>query len=180
MNGYGEGEPVGARFCESWRQRAEARIGAVVAEHVVLRALCDRLEAMADGLPGLPPEEERHALARQLTTLLTPHHKREALLLEDLLPEDGAAPMERALLERIRGQHVADAVHAQDLAAVLETASGEGDGQALGYMLRCFFDGCRRALAFEELTILNLARRRFSPRTDALLTACLCAGQEIA
>jgi hypothetical protein len=43
-------------------------------------------------------------------------------------------------------------------------------------MLRCFFDGCRRALAFEELAILNLARRRLSPETGALLAACLRTG----
>jgi hypothetical protein len=169
-------EPDPACFCDGWYARLDTRIRALAAEHAVLRALCDRLEGFADGLPGIPPAEERHAAARQLAILLPGHQQREDALLESLLPPEGGCATERALLERIRGQHVTDRVHAQDLGAALEAADGSGDGRALGYMLRCFFDGCRRALAFEELAILNLARRRLSPETGALLAACLRAG----
>ncbi|SHJ30088.1 Hemerythrin HHE cation binding domain-containing protein [Roseomonas rosea] len=164
------------RFCDSWRDQTERRIQALVAEHVVLRALCDRLEAIADGLPRLPPHGERQQLARHLTTLITPHQAREDDLLESLLPPEGASAVERSLVERIRGQHIMDAVHAQDLGAALEAAGPGEDPEALGYMLRCFFDGCRRAMAFEELTLLNLCGRRLSPGTDALLSACLRTG----
>jgi hypothetical protein len=171
-----DGGPAGMRFCDSWRDRTERRIQCLVAEHVALRALCDRLEAIADGLPGLPSFEERQQLARQLTTLITPHQAQEDDLLESLLPPEGASAVERSLVERIRGQHIMDAVHAQDLGAALEAARPDGDPEALGYMLRCFFDGCRRAMAFEELTLLNLSGRRLSPGMDALLGACLRTG----
>ncbi|MBP0446577.1 hemerythrin domain-containing protein [Roseomonas sp. SSH11] len=170
------GGPARARFCESWHDRVDRRVRALVAEHVALRALCDRLETIADGLPGLPPEEERQLLARHLAALLPPHQDREDELLTSLLPSGGGSAIERSLIERIRGQHITDAVHAQDLAGALETASPGMAAEALGYMLRCFFDGCRRAMAFEELALLKLAGPRLSRDTDALLEACLRTG----
>ena len=174
-----EGELITMRFCEGWRARTEKGVHALVAEHVVLRALCDRLEAIADGLPGLPPAEERRQLSRHLTTLLPPHQARESELLQSLLPADGASPVEHSLVERIRDQHVMDAVHAQDLGAALEAAGPDSNGDTLGYMLRCFFDGCRRAMAFEELALLRLAGRRLSPAATSLLTACLRTGTAV-
>ncbi|MFH5923550.1 hemerythrin domain-containing protein [Roseomonas xinghualingensis] len=164
------------RLCDAWQARLDARIRALLAEHAALRALCDRLEAIADGLPGLPLLEERHAVAEQLTALLLGHQRCESELLDNLLPSDEGSAMRRVLIERIRSQHVEDMVHAQDLGAAL--VDGRSEAQALGYMLRCFFDGCRRALAFEELAILKLARQRLSPVTRELLVASLGARRQ--
>ncbi|MCK8785874.1 hypothetical protein M0638_15955 [Roseomonas sp. NAR14] len=208
-------------LCDRWQAEMEHEVLTIVAEHVVLRALCDRLEQIADGLPGLPPAEERRAVCRQLATLVPQHHAREGALLETLLSRSDALPVASVLLTRIHGQHALDATHAEDLGAALEAAggawpaghapaddpadggptddreagwaggpaeravrwatawaenrAGAGHAEALGYMLRCFFDGCRRALAFEELTLLVLARRHLSAATEALLMACLDA-----
>ena len=43
----------------------------------------------------------------------------------------------------------------------------------LGYMLRCFFDGCRRAMDFTELAILALGERRLTRDARALLIGSL-------
>jgi hypothetical protein len=40
-------------------------------------------------------------------------------------------------------------------------------------MLRCFFQSCRQAMAFEELAILDLARDRLTAPARALLVASL-------
>jgi hypothetical protein len=135
-------------------------------EHRWLRSLCDRLEHLADGLPALPPAAERRALARALTVLLPQHQARAAAVLERLCGTGPCAPLGRVLLRRIRCQHGADAAHAHDVAAALNAAVA---ADTLGYMLRCFFDGGRRALAHEELAILALAGRHLSPATTALL-----------
>jgi len=161
------------RLCDARDIRLEARIRALMAEHEILRVLCARLESFADGLPGLPPAQDRRSAARLLTAWLPAHQQRESALLDELLPAGRAGALERAVLDRIHSQHAMDKVHAQDLGAALEIADGGGEPQALSYMLRCFFDGCRRALAFEELAILKLARRPLSPRAQALLTASL-------
>ena len=177
MGEEGGGEAPAVRFCHGWQARTDVAIGALLADHAVLRTLCDRLEALADGLPGLPPGGERYAAAEALTGLLPAHQRRESRLLDSLLPLAGRPAVARALLDRIRCQHVADRVHAQDLVAALEEAPGGGDADALGYMLRCFFDGCRRALAFEELAMLKLGRRRLSEASRDLLTASLGTGE---
>jgi hypothetical protein len=151
------------------------RIRALAAEHVVLRALCDRLEKIADDLPHLPSAEECHSVSRQLTVFVPQHYRSERAVLSALFPRGKMSPLGSPLLGRIHSQHAMDELHAQDLSAVLESPGS--DAQMLGYMLRCFFDGCGRALAFEELTILTLARQQLSPSMVALLTACLGSGQ---
>lgn len=132
--------------------RLARRIRDRLAEHARLRELCDRLEAVADALPGLPAALDSHRLVAELTEVL--HRLADDALLE-LLGPAGSAATRSALVARIRSQHVTDLVHAQDLETALLEAQ-RGDVQALGYMLRCFFLGCRRALAFEELAILHL------------------------
>ncbi|UFN49965.1 hemerythrin domain-containing protein [Roseomonas sp. OT10] len=162
-----------------WKARAEAGIAALSADHVRLRALCDRLEGLADRLPALPAAEERGRIARQLATLVPCHQAMERAVLDDLFPEAREDPLGHALLDRIASQHALDELHAQDLGAVLDAADASGPpggAAALGYMLRCFFDGCRRALAFEELSLITLARHRLPPDATRLLAACLSPG----
>ncbi len=120
-----------------------------------LRALCDGLEAVADGLPAMPPPAIVHDLVEGLLTLLPAHQRSIGALLDTLAAEDDPCALRRALAGRIRSQHVTDLVHAQDLGAVLMEPE-PGALPELGYMLRCFFLGSRRALAFEALALLHL------------------------
>jgi hypothetical protein len=65
------------------------------------------------------------------------------------------------MLERLRDMHVMDAMHGEDLVTVLWDSTARGavarPGE-FGYMLRCFFDGCRRAIALES-TLLALIEK---------------------
>jgi len=146
-------------------ERIRERLGT----HARLRELCDRLEAMADDLPDRPCPLESRKLVAELTALL--HRQEDDSLLRLLLEGREGPGMHQALAARIRSQHVTDLVHAQDLESALLEAR-EGDMQALGYMLRCFFLGCRRALAFEELAILHLAGGA-TPELDCAIGAAI-------
>lgn len=158
--------PAALPLCLSRRAEPDHQARMLAMEHRWLQALCDRLEDLADGLPGLPPAAERQALARDLTAVLPQHQARAVALLERLCSGSPCAPLGRVLLQRIRCQQGADAAHAQDVAAALRTPVA---ADTLGYMLRCFFDNSRRALAYEELAILALVGRHLSPATTALL-----------
>jgi hypothetical protein len=61
--------------------------------------------------------------------------------------------------------HVMDATHGEDLITMLWDSTARGivtrPGE-FGYMLRCFFDGCRRAIALE--TVLLTLIEREAPR----------------
>lgn len=129
--------------------------GPILEGQARLRALCDGLEAVADGLPAMPPPGVVHDLVEGLLALVPAHQRGVAALLDALASPDEPCALRRALAARIRSQQVTDLVHAQDLGAVL-TEPGAGALPELGYMLRCFFLGARRALAFEALALLHL------------------------
>lgn len=164
------------RLCERWQGDLDQRVRALAGDHAALRQLCDRLEGIADRLPHLPEMEEKQTVSRELRVLVPRHQQQEQALLAMLFPRAGGTALGRCVLGRIRGQHALDELHARDLCGHLEAARAGGhaeDAEALGYMLRCFFDGYRRALAFEELAILTLARARLSSATAAILSASL-------
>ena len=127
-------------------------------DHDAQRALCAELEQIADLLPALPPPARIRRVCAQIDSVTSSHFRRaEAILAGLAAGSRGAvhAPLLRSLTE----MHALDAVHGQDLVAVLwdSTARGavERPGE-LGYMLRCFFDGCHRAIAFKEMLLLLL------------------------
>ncbi|MBO1073861.1 hemerythrin domain-containing protein [Roseomonas marmotae] len=169
------------RLCDGWRDEFEQRVRVLAEEHAALRNLCDRLERIADDLPRQPAAEERQAVIRDLQSLMGRHQQREDAFLSSLLRGQGSTPLERGLLARIRWHHAQDEMHARDLSCALQAARPEGfpiGAEAMGYMLRCFFDGCRRAMAFEELAILVLARQRLSGRAAGILIQSLGSLQE--
>lgn len=159
------------RLEEGRRGGADSAVLALTAGHAQLRALCDRLERMADALPELPPPEVRNDLAWELAVLLPGHLASERTLLEGLAAEAGDARLGQAILGQIASLHALDEMHAQDLSQALHEPDLPAGGAAtLGYMLRCFFDGCRRAMAFGELGVAALVR----PRLSAAMLALLC------
>lgn len=108
--------------------------------------LCARLEALADGLPALPSGADLGALQAALgevaRTLLLP------------LPDAPPGSRQARDLARARGYRLADACHADDLADALNEAREHGvRPERLGYMLRCFFDGRRRAIDHERAVL---------------------------
>ena len=153
-----------------WHVIDEIDLVPLLSEHLRREQLCCRLERCADGLPGLPDAEEIAALCDELEAQAVEQPSREDALLDVLFGVE-AEPLADTLLAYIRAQHVTCAVQAQDLLAVLRPHAIDRKPCAatLGYMLRCFFDGCRAAMAFEELAIRTLAERRLTPAARLLL-----------
>lgn len=122
--------------------------------HATKLAVCDRLEAIADGLPSNVSRHECESVARSIGPLLESAHRFE---------EDSVFPLCEALsghslavagaLERLRAEHREDASYGEEVAeALLQFVSGQGGlgAETLGFMLRGFFGALRRHIAFER------------------------------
>jgi len=148
-----------------WHLIDEHEIVGLIADHADQRRLCHALEHVADALPNLPTPNEITTLARQLTDYSRKHYPIEESLFQRL--EQGAGcPTVARVVDQIRDNHAIDGLHADDLAAELGRLSGTRrttQAGELSYMLRCFFDGCRRAIAFEELALMKLGQTRLTP-----------------
>lgn len=134
-------------------------IEALEDDHEIQRTLCTELEAVADGLPTLPALPELRRIGDRLLAVTSTHFRRAEEAFRNLPSRQ--RPSEAALLE-LQGMHRLDEIHAQDLVTALwreacSTGADRNPGE-LAYMLRCFFDGCRRAIAIKE-SWLSLARR---------------------
>lgn len=110
----------------------------VEASHRGQLLLCARLEALADRLPAMPPAAEVRTLAAALEECQR--------VLGDELP-----PGNRRF-DPSREHRLIDACHADDLISALTDYVERGTlhPERLSYMLRCFFDGRRRAIALER------------------------------
>lgn len=126
--------------------------------HRIKLALCQRLEAIADSLPdGL----DRHACMAIAAELLPAMRQAQDYEEHRLFPVVLAAGVGGALLQRLRTQHVEDEASAEELTeALLGLGRGSpvANAEALGFMLRAFFEALRRHIAFED-NALGVRRR---------------------
>ena len=129
-------------------------------DHDARGALCTELESMADGLPTLPCPGRVRRLCNQIEAVTSFHFRRADAILVAAAAGLGVPPVPE-MLERLRDMHVMDATHGEDLVTVLWDSTARGavarPGE-FGYMLRCFFDGCRRTIALED-TLLALIEK---------------------
>jgi hypothetical protein len=129
-------------------------------DHDARGALCAELESLADGLPALPAPARVRRLCNQIETVTLLHFRRaDAILVEAATGLD--IPPVRDTLEQLRDMHLMDAMHGEDLITTLWDSTARGTiarpGE-FGYMLRCFFDGCRRAIALESMMMTLIER----------------------
>jgi hypothetical protein len=132
-------------------------------DHLIQQLLCNDLEVVADKLPELPSLPEIRRLCDRIQRITSTHFPRAENIL-------GTLPVERRpsrdALDKLHGMHLLDETHAQDLVSALWQQArlrDRGNIGQLSYMLRCFFDGCRRAIALKESWIsapIHLAPRR--------------------
>lgn len=153
-----------------WHVIDEIDLVPLVAAHARVERLCQRLERCADGLPELPDGAEVAGLCEALEASACDGCGQADAVLDRLFASH-ADPFGETLLAHIRARHVTCSVQAQDVLAVLRPHAVERGPCAatLGYMLRCFFDGCRATMAFEELAIRTLADRRLTPAARRLI-----------
>jgi hypothetical protein len=148
----------------------------LVEDHRQLGELCDLLECCADELPALPPAPVVQRICDALNGLYDPGDATSAPYPTVTQLYDAADPLAAVLIEQVHARHVADATHAEDLADALRGSLEMAERvtpNTLGYMLRCFFDGCRQAMDCEELAILALARHRLTTAARSLLIESL-------
>ena len=116
--------------------------------------LCNDLEAIADSLPSNINAIKCLQAARGLSEVIRDIHRfEEKTLFPTLSSVIGEAPDLMATIERLKFEHLADESSADDLTERLtRLGAGHVDSnmEALGYMLRGFFDALRRHIAFER------------------------------
>lgn len=168
-----------APFPRRWHMIDEIDLVGMIASHAAIDRLCARLEACADRLPERPAPDEARSLCTELAGRLLPHVEQEEHLLSAMFAHDMAEPLCHTLIDQIGTRHGACVIQAHDLiGALAPAAAGRRPlcAEAFGYTLRSFFEGCRAAMAFEELAILTLADKRLTPAARRLLTERLAIG----
>jgi len=127
----------------------------LAAYHAVRREqleLCDRLEEIADSLPDQVDTQRCIDLSRTVIMVLSRAQKVEEEYFFPALRISRVAEVEVAL-NNLQLHHTGDVCYAEELSEALLTL-GEGspvhDPEVTGYMLRGFFEGVRRHIAFEE------------------------------
>jgi hemerythrin-like domain-containing protein len=127
--------------------------------------LCTAIEAIADALPSAVDRVQCLRIANQLVPLLRHCHQYEEEVVFPVFERskgpDRAA--RAASVRRLQAEHVEDECAAQDLTEIL-FAIGHGaaiaNPEAVGFMLRAFFDSLRRHIAFEREHILPAVAAR--------------------
>lgn len=138
----------------------------IVRVHAEKLLLCDRLEAIADAIPHRVDRLQCLVVASRLVPLLRESHSYEEEVVfpafEKAVSKGSAG---NASILRLKAEHIYDESSAQDLTAML-LKIGHGaeveNPEALGFMLRAFFDMVRRHIAFEREHVLPLAIHNYA------------------
>ena len=125
--------------------------------HLEQLALCDELEEIADSLPANVNRQKCIYAAKALGPMIrTVHHYEETVLFPRIRQcRDNAD--EDDTLSRLRYEHLEDEGYAEELTeALFKLGSNDPvNVEAVGYMLRGFFEGMRRHIAFERSHLLK-------------------------
>ncbi len=125
--------------------------------------LCKSLEDIADSLPDSVEPQICLQTARALYPAVKSAHDFEEKQLFPILDKiKKADPALDASMERLRYEHWEDESYSQELTDVLlDWAKGgnQRNPEATGYMLRGFFEGLRRHIAFEMDHIIPLIQK---------------------
>ena len=120
--------------------------------------LCDSLEEIADGLPNNIDSQECLHVARSIYATVRRAHDFEENVLFPMLTRNEDSQI-ASTIDRLRGEHWENESFAHELQdALIEfvTHRQHRKAETLGYMLRGFFEGMRRHIAFEKQYIAPL------------------------
>ena len=142
-------------------------IDIIAQDHTLQEDLCDLLERIADSLPSSVDRGIAENVLGYLDNDLAVHIRDEEEGLFPLLEAHAATHQAiPGILERLTDEHAIDAFYAEEVCEELRMlASGREphNANSLGYLLRGFFETQRRHLAWENMTILPLARQLLTP-----------------
>lgn len=131
-------------------------IEALEMNYVALLRLCDRLEMIADCLPGAD-SSICLAISDELEQLVDATHALEEEALFPLLVAVNRVELDKTIA-RLRQEHLSDSSSAEEVSEILRgLAVGRPDlsADAIGYLLRSFFDAMRRHIR-GELELIRL------------------------
>ena len=118
--------------------------------------LCRELEQLADALPGLDRQHYLRVARTIRPLIIRAREVEEALLFPQLV---GRLSQGRALVDSIRMDQLEDEYFAEEVTDhLLLIGSGRSslEPEAIGYMLRGFFDGIRRRIRHEQALLARL------------------------
>ncbi|THV25044.1 hemerythrin domain-containing protein [Peteryoungia ipomoeae] len=120
-------------------------------------SLCSELEDIADSLPAAINRQKCIYAAKALGPLIKGIHQFEESVVFPRLLADARSDQMDATVERLKFEHCEDECFAEELTdALLKLGSGAPvNMEAVGYMLRGFFEGLRRHIAFEREFLLR-------------------------
>jgi iron-sulfur cluster repair protein YtfE (RIC family) len=124
-----------------------------------LAEMCQRLEKIADDLPEISDRENCADLARSVYETVMRAHEFEEKVAFPFLREFAGTNVQADTIERLRFEHWEDESFAAELQESLcSFANGTERTKVdtLAWMLRGFFEGVRRHVAFEREYILPL------------------------
>lgn len=123
-----------------------------------LLGVCDELEVFADGLSRRVPASHCAELIQRLSNTLTTTHEEEELVLLPVL-SSSSQPGLRNLATRLRQEHIFDSQVVMEIEEALLDWAGGIPGlspDAIGYLLRSFFESVRRHVRTEQDLLLLL------------------------
>lgn len=121
--------------------------------------MCDKLEAVADGLPDNVPPAYCAWLASEIVDLLARTHLQEEAILLPLL-SGSPRPELRQLASRLREEHDYDddaILEVRDALLAIAARQPLHSADATGYLLRSFFGSLRRHVRAEKDLLAILA-----------------------
>jgi len=122
-------------------------------------ALCGALESIADSLPNRFERLTCLAVANTLLPLIRRAHQLEETNIFPAYDALSDTAARSGSTQRLRSEHVEDECFAAELTEILFKIGHEGavgDAEVFGFMLRGFFEGMRRHVAFESEHIAPL------------------------
>lgn len=131
--------------------------------HSNLSTLCEALENIANNLPRSVDKQACLTLSRSIFPMVFEAHEFEEKKLFPylLISNNQNKPLINSL-NRLKFEHYEDETFAQEISEALhEFVTGENTifAEKLAYMLRGFFEGVRRHLAFEKEHLLPLLQK---------------------
>lgn len=141
-------------------ESSDSSILATLQKHLQCQmTLCDTLEEIADALPNRVDKQKCLLTARTIMPVVRSAHLfEEQVLFPTLKIENATSPRLDTAIERLYAEHWEDEGFGDEISeALLAYGCGESfDPEKLGYMLRGFFEGLRRHVAFEKEVLAPL------------------------
>lgn len=141
-----------------------ASILATLEKHLQCQmTLCDALEEIADTLPNRVDKQKCLLTARTIMPVVKSAHLfEEQVLFPTLQIENATSQRLDTAIERLYAEHWEDEGFGDEISeALLAYGCGESfDPEKLGYMLRGFFEGLRRHVAFEKEVLAPLLHQQ--------------------